>query len=301
MRDVRPEPKPEARFPVPLSKLRAALEQTGVRKGDLVLVHSSTRRLMDGWPLPDDETPTSLIPYSLAVIDLLIDAVGPTGHVLMPTESKQAGHPLGRFFNGSLFDYRTAPSSRGLITELFRRKSDVVRSVAPWYNISVWGPDATELVQEHISAAPFPMGPGSPWFKFHERGGKVALLGTGFGKNSIIRLPEMTMPQLFPHPIHYDKPIALKYIDRDNLQKEAAFLIRIINNENFELERFAGYVLKKHGIYSGVKLGSTEIWVYSSQQQYDMLIAEMKNGVYPAMARQWGDEFLEMTKLPETI
>ena len=96
-----------------------------------------------------------------------------------------------------IFDVRRTPSSMGLLTELFRRSADVVRSVHPTHPVAVWGHDAAALVEGH-HAAGTPCGIGSPFARLLDRRGKILLLGTGVGVltffHTIEELLERTMP-----------------------------------------------------------------------------------------------------------
>src|SRR4051794_32409633 len=70
---------PSAGAPVPVRIIRDAIERLGVGRGDLLLVHSSMNDLSRGWPAAESDTPVNLIEYTIAVLDVLRDTVGPEG------------------------------------------------------------------------------------------------------------------------------------------------------------------------------------------------------------------------------
>src|SRR5262245_40387706 len=90
--------------PVTISQMREALDQAGVKRGDVVLVHSSANTLIkSGSPeCRDDATPTGVVQYSAAVIDMLLDHLGPNGTLFMPTEGMGDVQEFSR--NGKVFD-----------------------------------------------------------------------------------------------------------------------------------------------------------------------------------------------------
>src|SRR5437764_575975 len=97
------------------AEIKAALRQAGVQRGDTLMCHSSMKSFghVDGGPD--------------AVIDALLDMVGPDGHVLMPTlTSTYAG--TGGELSVYAFNPKTTPSRVGKLTDTFWRRSNAVRS-----------------------------------------------------------------------------------------------------------------------------------------------------------------------------
>ena len=75
-----------------------------------------------------------------------------------------------------LVDLRRTPSRMGLISEIFRRSPDVIRSVHPTHPVAAWGAQAAECVAGHPLART-PCGVGSPYHRLLTRNGSVLLLG----------------------------------------------------------------------------------------------------------------------------
>ena len=273
--------------PVTLSQMREALGAAGLKRGDVVLVHSSANTLIKSGSLErrDDATPTGVVQYSAAVIDMLLDYLGPDGTLLMPTEGMGDVQEFSR--NGKVFDSTKVPSNRGLITELFRRRSGVVRSVHPWYNLAGCGPLAAELIKDHAKAAPYTMDSNSPWHKLNDVGGKVVMLGTGFDCNSLIHLPEYVYGQEYPRAIYYNRFFPLKYRDVDGSVQSMDVAIHIPNWRSGEVTRFCRHLQEKYAIYRIVPLGTADLICYDAVAQYDALCREMHANVCWYDVRHW--------------
>jgi aminoglycoside 3-N-acetyltransferase len=152
------------------AQIITALEGAGLSPGSHLLVHSSLRRLgpVDGG--------------AEAVIDALRHCVGAGGTLAMPT------------FNGArviaqpYFDVATTPGATGVLTEVFRRQPDVLRSYQPTHSVAACGPRAAEFLRDHHLREAF--GIGSPIDRIADAGGWVLLLGVTQSSNSCIHVGE---------------------------------------------------------------------------------------------------------------
>jgi len=280
-------PEPLTGTPLPLAQIGAAFGRLGIGGGDLVLVHSSVSTL--GKASPDapalSDEPHNPVAYADGIIDLLLEAVGPAGTVLMPTEGN--GAPEERARLKLVFDYRTTPSNRGLITELFRRRPDAFRSVHPWYNITGIGPLAHELIQDHARSTPYTMDVHSPWYKFTMRGGKLLFLGADLESNSLLHLPEYVYPAEYPRKIYHDKPVPLCYHERDGSIQTMPVKIHIPDWRYGEATRFCQFLDLHHHLYARAPLGQTEAICCLASRQFDALCAQMRMNVCWYDARNW--------------
>lgn len=104
------------------------LEKVGIRKADVIYVPSFTPVLGNAENIIDD------------TIDALIEAVGADGTVVMPTFNWD-------YCKGEVFDPETTPSQVGVLTEMFRKRTGVLRSIAPpWCTFAATGKLAKEIV-----------------------------------------------------------------------------------------------------------------------------------------------------------
>jgi len=147
-----------------------ALIEAGLKPGDSLIVHSSLRRLgpVDGG--------------ADAVIDALLDAVGPDGTLAMPSFN-YVGHIPQPYY-----DVRETPGRTGVLTEVFRRRPGTVRSIHPTHAMIAQGPRAAELMA--YDPAVRAVGPGSPIDRLTRAGAYVLLLGTTHESNTTVHLGE---------------------------------------------------------------------------------------------------------------
>lgn len=153
------------RHPFGREELRNALADAGIARGDSMMVHSGIAAF------------AGFSGTSLDIIDVFKEAVAEEGTLLMPTLSMQ-GSAIDFAREGKLFDPRSTPSKAGMLTEVFRRSSGVLRSVHPTHSVAVWGKDAAWWTEAH-HLADTPCGRGTPFYRLLERRGKVVFAGVG--------------------------------------------------------------------------------------------------------------------------
>ncbi len=170
------------------SGLRRDLEQLGVRRGDILCVHSSLKSL--GLVIGGVRT----------VIEALLEAVGPEGTVMMPTYSGDLSDPeewrfppVSPEFIPAIreetppYDPTLTPTRKmGAIPEYFRRYPGVMRSPHPQSSFAAIGTRAEELVGRHPLS--FRFGPDSPLGRLRDLNGKVLMLGAPWNTSSFLYL-----------------------------------------------------------------------------------------------------------------
>lgn len=146
---------------VTTAELVADLGRLGVPRGATVLVHSSLSRLghVEGG--------------AEAVIDALLEAVGPAGTVLFPTLT-------GTERDGPdcppVIDVRSTPCWTGRIPETARQRPGAVRSLHPTHSIAALGAAAERFAAGHETGAS-PCDAHSPYHRLIEESGFILLLG----------------------------------------------------------------------------------------------------------------------------
>lgn len=153
------------------------LQNLGLSAGDIVLVHSSLSSLgyVEGGP----ET----------VIDALLETLGPQGTLLMPSFQSGGEHALTR--QDCEFDIRTSRSELGIITEKFRLRPGVIRSLNPTHCTAGIGPKAADILQDHQYCT-VSVGKNSPYDKLTKMGGKILLLGVTHESDTTLHFVENT-------------------------------------------------------------------------------------------------------------
>jgi len=155
--------------------IRAGLETFGRLQSAGVMVHSSLKsfgRVEGG---------------SRAVIEALMDVIGPQGTLMMPSfnhdEIFQEGGP-GYYHPGESI------TTNGAIPDAFWRMPGVQRSLDPTHPIAAWGKNSLRYTQHHHRT--LTMGPESPLGQLQRDGGYGLLLGVGYGANTFHHVVEMS-------------------------------------------------------------------------------------------------------------
>jgi aminoglycoside 3-N-acetyltransferase len=148
--------------------LERSLRELGVTAGATLLVHSSLSSM--GWVEGGAD----------AVIDALLAAVGPVGLLAMPTHTWSTVHRSQPVFHETL-----SPSTVGRITETFRQRPKVTRSLHPTHSVAALGPGADSFLEGH-EGQDTPCARTSPYGRLVERGGQVLLIGVGLERFTLM-------------------------------------------------------------------------------------------------------------------
>ena len=118
----------------------------GVKKGDVLVVHSSLKSMgkVDGG--------------ANTVIDALIEVVGKEGTILFPALT------YSPCYSTLKFDVKNTPSCVGYISEVFRNRPDIIRSFHPTHSVCAFGKFAKEITKDHF-IDDTPVGENSPFHK----------------------------------------------------------------------------------------------------------------------------------------
>lgn len=158
------------------------LRGLGVRAGQTLLVHASLRSL--GWVAGGAPT----------VVAALRQAVGPDGHVVVPTGT-EANSKTSRVHQAHIatltpeqvekfhldmaaFDKDTTPSGMGAISEALRTADGAARSAHPQSSFAAIGPEADLLMADHPLECH--LGPDSPLGKLNKLDAQVLMIEVGY-------------------------------------------------------------------------------------------------------------------------
>jgi aminoglycoside 3-N-acetyltransferase len=173
-------------YPFDKHDLVDCLERVGVQKGATVFVHCSYEKFEGFKGKPSD------------VVAALLEAVGPSGNILMPT-MPFTGSALEFVKRGVMLDVARTSSMMGLVSEVFRRTKGVQRSAHPTHPVAALGPKASELISDHYLATT-PCGKHSPYAKLLDVDGKILFLGTGIGQNTFFHAVDEFLEAELPIP-----------------------------------------------------------------------------------------------------
>jgi len=181
------------------ARLLEALRKLGVKPGDTVMLHSAYSR-EHGFSGSIGE-----------LIETFIEAVGPQGHLLM-VSLPYRNAALDWLQSGRRFDVRTTPSMMGMVSEVFRRRPDVLRSLHPTHPVLVCGPQAERFVAAHAECL-YPCGPGTPFDELARAGGKVVFLNVPIDTFTFFHFLEHRVSPGLPFALYTEAPFDAPVVD----------------------------------------------------------------------------------------
>jgi len=177
--------------------IKAGLRKLGVKKGDMIGVHSSLSSF--GYVEGGAD----------AVIDALLEVVGKEGTIVMPThssnlekvelspEEKAAG--VSWLFRILPYDPKETPCTTGIIPDTFRKRRGVIRSNHPSLSIAAIGPKAKEITDAGDGRSL------AGWKVVYQLDGYILLIGVGLDVCTAMHLAE-SMVQLPQHILNKITP-----------------------------------------------------------------------------------------------
>jgi aminoglycoside N3'-acetyltransferase len=186
--------------------IRRQLAALGVEPGGVLVVHTSFSRVapIDGGPR--------------ALIEALLDVLGPNGTLVMPSMSDDDEHP---------FDPAQTPcAGMGIVADTFWRMPGVLRSDSP-HAFAAFGLRAAEITAAHPLDVPH--GLDSPPGRVYEMDGQVLLLGVGHDANTTIHVAENMSGARYFRPMHVTileggRPVRFDYRELDHCCENFALM-----------------------------------------------------------------------------
>ena len=153
-------------------ELEEQLRALGVAAGMDLMMHSSLRRV---GPVEGGAD---------AIIDTLLEILGPAGTLMMSTVSGSVNR------DQPVFHAAHTPSSVGTLSNVFRKRPGVLRSLHPVHSIAAYGPKAEFYTRGHLEVNT-PWSPDSPYGKLMRNGAHILFFGVNFECNTCMHALEI--------------------------------------------------------------------------------------------------------------
>lgn len=230
------------------TQLSEDLEAIGVRRGDLLLVHSSFRSV--GTSDPE------------LLIGALCDAIGEAGTLLMPALT-WAQRPR------EIHDARSTPGCVGFLPEYFRQRAGTRRSLHPTHSVCAIGARAADLLGDHFRDET-PCGPRSPFNKLLHQGGKILMLGCGLGPNTTMHaIEEHALP-----PYVFGDPLVYTITDLEGRTFQKEYITHGFNGIEQRYDRVADLLAPPH-LRRG-PVGAADSYLIDAPALFEMAMAAMR-------------------------
>ena len=240
-------------------ELKKIFVNAGLKKGDVVLAHSSMGRIGYIENGPDD------------VIDALLEIIGEDGLLVMPGFCDPKYYKEQKAY---IFDVKNTPTYTGAIPEAFRKRKGVKRSISPTHSLCALGKGADEFIKNHENCDnPFAM--NGPFGRLYHKNAKMLLIGVDHLANSSLHIVE-DMPD-FPVKVFTSRFRAIVYNNGNKKIIEArrhTAHSRKIRDPNI-MEKYC----LEYKVMKIFKIGNAEMRVIQIKPFVDMMKELYKKGI----------------------
>jgi aminoglycoside 3-N-acetyltransferase len=161
-------------IPVDFNQIIEVLKRNGVKKGGLIIVHSSYDALAGSGLSPSE------------IIDKLLDLIGEEGTLAMPAirqykEQPRKGKEYITYNMDNVvctYDVRKTPINTGFLPYYLMRRKGSVTSRHPCHTMTAYGPLAKPMMEHNLDGEkPLSHGPNSSWKYCYDNNALVVGLG----------------------------------------------------------------------------------------------------------------------------
>jgi aminoglycoside 3-N-acetyltransferase len=148
----------------------------------------------------------------------------------------------------------------GIITEIFRRRRDVVRSLSATHPILALGPRAAWLALGHERCV-YPCGPGSPFERMLEADARMLFFDLPFVGFTFVHYIEHRIQDRLPFALYEREPRRTRVVDYEgNLQEPECYVFSREASARRSVEVITG-AMRREGTASWKRVGNTQIVV----------------------------------------
>jgi len=226
-------------------QLRAALVSLGVAPGDTLMLHGAFGQ-HHGFRGPIE-----------GLTEVFVDLLGPQGTLAMVSLPYRSSS-LQYLQTMKRFDVRRTPSMMGLISEYFRHRPGVLRSLHPTHPVLALGARAEWLVEGHENS-PYPCGPDTPFGKLLLADGKVAFFNVPFATFTFFHFLEHHVSSRVPFRLYTDEPFTVPVVDHAGQARTVSTFV--FSPDAIARRRFPVLEeeLRRRGLISQARVGATRL------------------------------------------
>lgn len=230
-------------------KMAEDLKKLGIKEDDTILMHSSLSSL--GYVEGGADT----------VIDTLLSVLS-EGTLLVPTLSYEMVTD-----ENPIFSIKDTPSCVGKISETFRKREKVIRSMHPTHSVCGCGRYAAEILSKHADTST-PVGANSPFALLPKYDGKILMLGCGLKPNTSMHgVEELIRPDYLLR----EKTVFYTLIDETGYKYQKEYERHNFKNTSQCYDRIVNFMEIPHG-----KVLEAESWLIDAKVMWEKAYDELK-------------------------
>lgn len=239
------------------AQLVACLRRAGIQPGDTVMLHSAFEPF-HGFR-GNLETLTGAF----------LAAIGPQGNLLMVSLAyTSSSQEYLRHYK--TFDVRRTPSRMGLMSEFFRRRANVLRSLHPTHPILAHGPEAERIVANHESCR-YPCGLGTPFEKLAQLDGKIIFFNVSFKFFTFFHHIEHLIQAQLAFPLYEDESFTVPVIDQSGGQTMVTTHVLSAVSARLRPSYFDVFEqqMRRRGLIRSARIGNSRIQITRARDAID--------------------------------
>jgi aminoglycoside 3-N-acetyltransferase len=247
------------------AELVEALSMAGIQSGDHLMLHASSG-------------PEFGFEGSVGqAIDAFIEVLGADGTLFM-VSMPYGSSTMEYLERGPIFDVDRTPSRMGLMSELFRRRPDVLRTAHPTHPVLGHGPGARAFLTGH-DCMKFPCGSGSPFERMLAADGKVAFFNASLSTMTYFHYLEHLLAARLPFPI-YAEPVRASI--REPGGGVGSVMVCPFTLESIRRRRpqILQQWMREAGLIRPMRVGASQIIVLRLREVTDLVLAHADRGKF---------------------
>jgi amino acid adenylation domain-containing protein len=248
------------------AQLEEKLREIGLTEADTVYMHNAFNAFngFSGGPQQ--------------IIDCILNVIGDSGNLLMVSMA-YTGSTEDYLKGVKTFDVIKAESSMGIITEIFRRKKNVVRSLNPAHPILAFGPDAKWITSDHDKTL-YSCGKGSPFEKITKLNTKAFFFDVSFRTGTFFHYLEDKFKDCSPVQLYDDEPLENTVIDSNGNEIRVKTYVFSKEARENRSARLIERELKNKNLIKTDKIGNTKLTLVNLKDVIDCAQALVNSGIH---------------------